>query len=168
MNDTLWGVVIAGAISILTIIVNQLFNLLNKRVDRKTMLEEQKATFYNVKHIEALDEYYKCLSVMDTGRYNRESLQAFIAAHTKLSVFVTQDTLTVMEILVRKFEMSIAEDRLSHPDFNAFGFSLNLVRQLNAELNLAKEYKQFYAGKNKRRHHLRRKKTVRPIALSPR
>lgn len=165
MNDTVLIAVIAGAAALLPTVVTGAFALLNKRSDRITELEKAKHNLYNIKRMEALQNYYKCLSEMDPANYSKEKLQEFIDAHAQLSLFVTQETLGMMEILMKKFEMSAAMDHQYHPDFNAYGFALNLIRQMNAELNLAEEYKEFYGGKKTRHSTMERKKKAEQFGI---
>ena len=152
-NDTLLGVLIAGGISILTLIVTKIFDLLQKRSERKTATEMQKRELYNIKRIEAVENYCKCLSKLDPGpiQHTPTRFEAFAESHARLSAFVTTDSLAIMESLMGTFHLSSGFGNVIHPDSHAYKLSHDLILQLNTEINASDEYKEQRLGKSKRR-----------------
>lgn len=147
MNDTLLGVIVAGGFSILTVLVNRLFNLWDQRMETKKKSAEIELQFYTEKRIAATEEYYDALYSFDTVECSDEVLRRVLQAHAKLSAYVSPDALELMVLMLKKFEISVAQDHQHHKSFDTHGMTINLTRQLNKELNF------FNPPKNYNRHN---------------
>lgn len=143
MNDTLLGVLIASGFTFANTIIMHIFTLLGKRSDRKTVIENKKWDFYIQKRTEAAQEYFDQATSIDLQSPTDEDIHRLIRAHARLSLFVSPDTLELMNIILKKFETSIADDHVYHEAFNPYGFILNVVRQINKELQFPKPPKNF-------------------------
>lgn len=135
MSESIVVAIVAASAAMLPGIIAGILSLIGKRVDHRFELEKTRVELINQKRLDAIFHYFACLSKMSSEKLPEDDLKAFLEAHQRLCLFVSPETLSMMEIVLRKFEIVHADDHLRHPAFDANGFAANLLRQFNAELN---------------------------------
>lgn len=151
LSETLQNSIIVGAVAIATASIPSIISLATKLIDHRYSLKLDRQQREHSRFLDAAENYYDALSVLQSHNCPPESRQRFLAAHNRLSSYVTQDTLNLMETIVEKLEFVETNGAGQSPDFDVFHITRSISRQLNAELNIADEYKQHYGGKSKRR-----------------
>ncbi len=133
MDSNLSYAIVATVSASVPIIVNGVVGYMNKRLKHKAEIEKKRVEQFETNRLNAILDYYSALGKIGDEALTRENMSCFLAAHARLSAFVSPETFSKMEVLLRRFESEYVVSDFD-ASIEAMQASSDVLRSINFEL----------------------------------